>query len=107
MGDELVQRWGKVSRVGWVSLIGALLGAVACATPSGEPEPSGAASVEKAEQVVQRVMPVPAEGSRNAQANTAAGAAASPSREARSGRSGISSKNLEAELNRLEAELRR
>jgi hypothetical protein len=109
MGEELVPRWEKVWSVRWVSLIGvtSLYGAIACATATGEPEPSAAASVGKAEQVVQRVMPAPAEARTSAQANTSDGAAASPSREARSAGGGISSRHLEAELNRLEAELRR
>jgi hypothetical protein len=109
MGEEFVARWGRFWSVGWVLPIGAvsLLGAVACATSSGEPEPSVAASVGKAEQVVQRAMPASAEARAGAQANTSEAAAASRSREGRSARGGISSKNLEAELNRLEAELRR
>jgi hypothetical protein len=105
MGEELVPRWGKVWSVGWVLLIGA------CATPSGEPEPSAsaAASVGRTEQVIQRVMPASDEAQRaGARTNASeSSAASSPSRDTRSARGGISSKHIEAELNRLEAELRR
>src|SRR5690606_1822969 len=104
--DGLVARGGMVWSAGWLAL------ALGCATPGAESERSASAatSASQPEQVVHSVMPgavrsaPAAQGSDGARApGSTAGALREPRRAARA----ISSKNLEAELNRLEAELGR
>jgi hypothetical protein len=107
MGDELVARRRTVRSFAWV-LLGAALG---CATSSAESVEGTAGVVQPPQQVVQRVMPAePAPEA--AQRSVRAAEPTSGSdvvRQTRSAPRGgtISSKHLEAELNRLEAELRR
>jgi hypothetical protein len=123
MGDELVQRGRLVWSVGWIvsfAVPGCAV-VVACALASGcgtsEAAPSEPVAAEtaapatatgKTEQVIQRVMPANVEVGQ-VEARTAAGATeTAASRDARGQRrDSINSKHLEAELNRLEAELGR
>lgn len=113
MSDELGTRGRSNWSLGWVLL----LGAAGCATSGAETDRSAAAgdvTGERTQQVVQRVMPADgtaAQGAARAESAVSGSEGLAPvsSRESRSARraDAISSKHLEAELNRLEAELGR